>query len=140
MPRVRLPFAGKALLAVVLALALSAVAGASIKSGNYGGKTAQKQKLTFTVSGGKVKHLKFVIDDRCPDGHVLHVTDSGFPDMPIGRKGHFGGTFGPDTTQPTTVHGTVSGKNATGSITDTSLSTREHKFCHGHTTFGASTK
>jgi hypothetical protein len=111
-------------------------AGASgLAAGSYKGTTGQKQTITFKVAGGAVTKLDFFIRDKCPDGHLLHVHDHGFPAMTI-THGKFGGTFGPSG-QPTVVKGTVSGKKVTGTLKDDTVSPKTQALCRGHTTFTA---
>lgn len=133
-------------------MVLAAVAQSAV-SGSYKGHTAQKclpktvepgcnghQPVSFRVSGGAVRSFKFKIRDRCPDGHTLLVTASGYPPMQI-TNGKFGGSFRPVGGAPgegSVIHGKVVGRHASGSIKDTSLSHHEHRLCHGLTTFTAS--
>lgn len=144
-------FTSRMLVAVALSLVFAAVAAASVKSGGYHGTTNQRVVgarrhigIAFTVSNGNVSGIHFKINDTCPDGHILVVTVSKpyFPALPIGRKGKFSATVHPPNaaTQPTSIRGTISGKTATGAISDTSLSPKEHRLCHGHTGFTAKTK
>jgi hypothetical protein len=81
------------------------------------------------------------IDERCPDGHVLQEKIT-FPDMTVDAKGKYGGKFisGGQKNQPTVVSGKITGKKSTGSISDTSMSQREHRLCHGTATFTVTAK
>jgi hypothetical protein len=103
---------------------------------SYTGTTSQGQTLTFKISGGKVVGLKYHINDTCPDGHIL-TEEITFQPIAITR-GRFSHTFGP-TGQPTSVSGKISGKHASGSMRDRSMSVREHALCHGSATFSAHT-
>jgi hypothetical protein len=134
----------RVLIAVALTLGLAAVAAASVKSGSYSGTTKQKQKITFTLAKGSVSSVAFKINDTCPDKHILRVTvgPKYFPALRLDSKGNFSASVHPPnaSNQPTSIKGTIKGKSATGSITDTTMSSKEHKLCHGHTTFAAKTK
>jgi hypothetical protein len=119
-------------LAVVAPAALSAVAG------HYAGKTAQGKSVTFRLGGGAVHNLTIVIDDLCPDGHTLIVTEH-YPAMPV-RKGHFGGLFHPSGGQPgenSRLTGTVGKHRVFGKLVDVGFSHREGALCHGHTGWSA---
>lgn len=125
-----------ATVAVTILPLLFAAAADSASGVSYTGTTSQGQALTFKVSGGKVVGLKYHIHDRCPDGHIL-VEGIAFLPITITR-GRFSHTFGP-TGQPTSVSGKISGRHASGSIHDRSMSPREHALCRGSATFTAHT-
>jgi hypothetical protein len=125
-------------LVVVSSLLLFAAVGVAAGGTKYKGKTSQGRSIAFTLSGGKVKGLKATIDDRCPDGHILQETIT-FPDMKVNSKGNFGGRFGP-AGQTTALSAHIKGKKSTGSMSDTSLSKREHRLCHGSATFSIKAK
>jgi hypothetical protein len=111
-------------------------ASASASGVAYTGATSQGHALKFKVSGGKIVGLKYRMDDTCPDGHILTEVIAFQPITITG--GRFSHTFGPSG-QPTSVSGKISGKHATGSIRDRSMSAREHALCHGSATFSAHT-
>jgi hypothetical protein len=94
--------------------------------------------VSFAISGGKAGSFNIVIGDRCPDGHILAVQSS-YPTMTL-KNGSFGGRFTPvrgHRGEGSTLNGRVSGQRVTGSIQDTSYSTREHRLCHGSVLFTA---
>jgi hypothetical protein len=122
--------------AATLLSLLFAAAADSASGVSYTGTTSQGQALTFKVSGGKVVGLKYHMNDRCPDGHIL-TQEITFQPITI-TGGRFSHTFGP-TGQPTSVSGKISGKHASGSMRDRSMSPREHALCHGSATFSAHT-
>jgi hypothetical protein len=127
----------RAVAATVAASLLSLLFAAAADSASgvrYTGTTSQGRALTFKVSGHKLVGLKYHINDRCPDGHILTEAITFLP-ITITR-GRFSHTFGP-TGQPTSVSGKISGKHASGSIRDRSMSPREHALCHGSATFSA---
>lgn len=134
----------RVLIAVALTLGLATAATASVKALSFTGVTKQKQKITFSVAKGSVSHLAFNIHDTCPDKHVLKVIVGAtyFPALKLDAKGRFSISVHPphEANQPTSIQGTITGKTAAGSISDTSMSTREHRLCHGSTTFTAMTK
>jgi hypothetical protein len=121
-------------LAVSLVSLLFAAAAESASRESFAGNTSQGQRVTFTISQGKVVGLKYHINDTCPDGHILteHVT---YQPITI-HNGKISHTFGP-AGQPTSVKATISGTHVSGSITDRSKSPREHALCHGSATFHA---
>ncbi|MBV9310219.1 MAG: hypothetical protein JOZ73_05275 [Solirubrobacterales bacterium] len=103
---------------------------------HYGGKTSQKQRVTFTISGGSVKRLKFRIVDNCRRHRHLDVNDSGFPTLPI-KHGTFGGTFtakAPSVAK-VSVSGHVYGRSVVGTLKDRTKSHKWHRFCSGKATF-----
>jgi hypothetical protein len=100
------------------------------------------ETLGFTLSGGQVRGFHYTIQDRCPDGHTLLVTARKYPAMAVVNS-RFGGTFTPIphfAGENSVIKGKVTGKRVSGSINDTSRSPREHRLCHGRTTFTAGGK
>jgi hypothetical protein len=137
MSRVRSALALTSLL-VVSSLILFAAVSAAAGSRKYTGKTSQGQPISFTLSSGRVKNLNVKVNDRCPDGHILQEAIT-FPSLTVAASGKFGGRFGP-AGQQTILNGKISGKKSTGSVSDTSLSRREHRLCHGSATFSIKAK
>ncbi len=129
---------------LTLALALASVAAASVRSLSFSGVTKQKLRITFAVAKGSVSRFSFHINDTCPDKHMLKVTigPAYFATLKLDAKGRFSASVHPPhaPNEPTSIKGTIKGRSATGLITDTTLSTREHKLCHGRTTFSATAK
>jgi hypothetical protein len=122
-----------AILLLISASAAVAAAGAA-----YSGKTSQKQPVSFRVFGSAVHNFKIIVLDKCPDGHTLRVT-AGYPAMRI-KQGQFGGRFVPiggHSGEKATLRGRVAGKKVTGSLSDTSFSSRESALCRGSTRFSA---
>ncbi len=131
----------KAVLGWVLAvgvLAVAAPAALSAVAGGYSGKTAQGENVTFRFSGGAVRKFTIVIRDKCPDGHILRITEH-YPLMKV-RRGRFGGTFVPTgghRGEQQKLSGRVFRRRITGSLADTSYSHREGALCHGRTGYSA---
>ncbi len=124
----------------VILLMLLASAGESATGGSYKGKTAQQEPVSFEVSGGEVRGFRYKIKERCPDGHTLIVTASGYPRMPIAHS-KFGGSFAPvggHAGEGSVIKGRLSGRRATGSIKNAAFSPRERRLCHGSAMFNAS--
>ena len=130
--------AGRALLAslvVILVAAGSVLAAGAI---GYSGRTSQGQTVSFSISRGAVRNFKLVVHDKCPDGHTLSVNAT-YPAMTITR-GSFGGAFAPvggHAGERSRLQGTVGTSEVTGSVSDTSYSSRERRLCRGHTQFSA---
>jgi hypothetical protein len=131
----------KALLGWVLtvgALAVAAPAALSAVAGRYAGKTTQGQPVTFKLSGGAVHRLTIKINDRCPDGHTLIVTEH-YPAMPVTHR-KFGGSFVPKNGHPgenSRLTGTIGKHRVFGRLVDVGFSKRERAFCHGQTGWSA---
>jgi hypothetical protein len=123
---------------VVVVLAVLPVSAASAST-NYSGKTSQGQPVSFTVSHGAVANFKIIVNDRCPDGHTLSVTNTYF-DMRI-TNGAYGGHFAPTPRvagEQNTISGHIRGNTVSGTITDTSFSHREGRLCIGKATWSLS--
>jgi len=120
---------------LLLTLASGTLAAAGVA---YSGKTSQKQPVSFRIFASAVHRFKIIVLDKCPDGHTLRVT-AGYPAMRV-KNGRFGGRFVPiggHSGEKATLHGTVSGKKASGGLSDTSFSSREGALCHGTARFTA---
>jgi hypothetical protein len=119
-------------LAAVAPVALSAVAG------RYAGKTAQGRQVKFRLSGGAVHGFTIKINDLCPDGHILIVTEH-YPAMAV-KNGHFGGPFVPTgghAGEHSRLSGTVGKHRIFGKLVDVGFSHREGALCHGSTGWSA---
>lgn len=138
----------RVLLVVALCLGLTGTALAAFKSGKYKGTTAQtdvrtgkKFPITFKISGGQISKVDTTTRDSCPDGSGLRVHQNAFKSAPINSKGKFTLTAGtPD--QPAVMKGKVKGKNASGTITDTTRANQADpsSACHASTTWTAKVK
>ena len=102
--------------------------------GFYSGHTGQGRPITFLVANGEVTNLDTGIVDACNPG-TYNV--SLYPDSSrINAAGSWSCRAAEDPSQPTIYHGQLSGRSASGTITDTSDNSRG-KACHGYTTFRA---
>jgi hypothetical protein len=127
-------------LAVVLLL-VSATAAYAAVTGTFSGHTGQKQSISFRVAHGRVTHLQFHINDRCPSGHVYLVHDFNFPTITINKFHKFDAKFTSTTTKAEVeITGTVSKKKVTGKVTEVRFITREHHNCTGTAKYAASKK
>jgi hypothetical protein len=114
---------------------LSADVAAYAASGRFSGKTSQNRRISFTVSGARVRHLDYRIVDNCPGGQRLIDHDSGFPPIRISHS-KFGGTFVDRVHHATAVlNGTTAKGVVRGTITDRKRSPTTHKICVGNATF-----
>jgi hypothetical protein len=123
---------------VASALAAAAPAALSAVAGRYAGKTTQGQPVTFKLSGGAVHRLTIKVNDLCPDGHTLVVTEH-YPAMPV-KNGKFGGLFVPRGGHPgenSRLTGTVGKHRVFGRLVDVGFSNREGALCHGQTGWSA---
>jgi hypothetical protein len=122
-------------LTVISLLVLATAAFAT--SGKFSGKTSQRQTITFTISGGHVRHLQFHVHDTCPNGHVWRIHDFNFPAIEINNS-KFDGRFKSKTSKASAeIKGTVKGKRITGKLTERRLIPKEHQFCSGSATYTA---
>jgi hypothetical protein len=127
------PVAAAAVGAVALLLSVAVAYGAG--DPRYAGRTSQGLRITFRISGKRVRNLNFRIKDRCGGGRSLLVHDFGFsPPMRVNRS-RFRGTFHAPHGDKAVVHGRIKGKRAIGYVTDHTLNNKTHKFCNGRATF-----
>ncbi len=136
--------------AVVVASVAAPVAGAAV-AGRYTGRTDQGKSISLSLSstslgfagpGGTVQGITLKLIDTCPDGRLLNVNIGSqyFPGLAVDKSGRFSGVIHPPSSpdQPTMVQGRFSGRQATGSISDTTISASERAYCYGITTFTVS--
>jgi hypothetical protein len=102
--------------------------------GFYSGRTSQGRSITFLVAAGQVTNLDTEIVDSCNPG-TYDVSLYPNPSR-IDAAGSWSRRSAEVPSQPTIYHGQLSGRTASGTITDTSDNSRR-KACHGHTTFHA---
>ncbi len=102
---------------------------------HYSGKTSQRRAISFTVSGGYLRHLSYRIYDGCPSGHAIIDYDRDFTPIRIKDGGTFGGRFVDPGKATAIVSGKVSGERVTGELTDTAKHPVYHTTCHGHASF-----
>ena len=121
-----------------LLLLTGAAVAVAAATGGYKGKTSQNRVVSFKLSATAVTNFKLVINDRCPNGLTLDVTET-YPSMPVKNKS-FGGKFVPVSRhrgETATLRGTVGRSKVTGTIRDTSYSKHARRLCHGSATFTA---
>jgi hypothetical protein len=118
---------------VVLALVLtSAVASAATR---YAGRTSQRAPISFTLSGGYLRKLRFTIYIRCPSRHIWRIAASNFPPIKI-KRGAFAQRFvARDARASATVKGHVSQRRVRGTLSDRTYESKEHHFCAGTASF-----
>ena len=124
-------------LAVILTLVVASAAYAVV-SGNFSGKTNQKQSISFHVANGRVTNLQFHIKDKCPSGHVYAIHDFNFPAIKINSKHKFDGRFKSTTTDAQVeITGTVFRKQVKGKLAEIRTISKEHARCAGVTKYTA---
>lgn len=122
-------------LATILLMVAASAAYAAV-SGNFSGKTSQKQSISFHVGGGRVTALDFHIRDKCPSGHVYAVHDFGFPRIKINKSHKFDARFSnKGLNARAEIKGTVFKGKVTGSVAEGRVIAKEHHFCSGSATF-----
>ncbi len=128
---------GAAALVVTSCLVLASVTNAAPSAdGGYSGTTSQRRSISFRLSAGAVRRLRYRIDDRCPAGRRLIVRAWGFPALKIAHH-RFGGTFvaKPPASAKAVIAGTVSGATVRGTLFDHTRNRRTHRLCTGRATF-----
>jgi hypothetical protein len=126
-------------LATAVVLAAGGSIAAAALSGAYSGRTSQRQRVSFSVSGGVVRNFAITTLDKCPNGHRIAVHASRYTPMAI-THGRFHGTFTPIGGQPgeaSTISGKVKGRRAMGSIADTAYDAADGGLCLGKAHFKA---
>src|SRR6266576_6109485 len=122
-------------LAIILLLVVASAAYA-VMSGNFSGKTNQKQSISFHVGGGHVTNLQFHIKDKCPSGHVYAIHDFNFPAIKINSKHKFDGRFKSTTTDAQVeITGTVGRRQVKGKVAEIRTISKEHARCAGVTKY-----
>ncbi len=118
-----------------LSIASFAYAAASA-DGGYSGRTSQRRAISFRISQGAVRQLRYRIDDRCPGGKRLVVRAWGFPALKI-TGDRFGGTFKAKApaSAKAVISGTVSGTTVRGTLSDRTRNRASHRLCTGGATF-----
>lgn len=120
-----------ALTGTVLALSPVPLAGAAVLARHYAGRTSQRAPISFTISGGYLRTLRFTIYIRCPSHHIWRIAASSFPPIKVTR-GKFAQRFmARGDNGSATVRGSVSGRRVSGSVSDRTFEPTEHHFCSG---------
>ncbi len=129
-------FGATALVVTSCLLIASVTYAAASANGNYSGTTSQRRAISFQISGGAVRRLRYRINDRCPGGKRLVVNAWGFPPLKIAHH-HFGGTFvaKAPASAKAVITGTVSGTTVHGTLSDRTRNRRTHRVCTGKATF-----
>jgi hypothetical protein len=114
----------------IVCLLVAASSAYAFVTGNFSGKTGQKQSISFHVGNGKVSKLQFRIRDVCPNGRMYVIHDFNFPFIKINTKHKFDGKFKSTTTNAQVqITGTVQSKQVTGKIAE--IRTIKGKRCVG---------
>jgi hypothetical protein len=111
---------------ICLAIAGTALAATSYKSGSYKGTTGQtnpkthkKYGMSFKIANGKISNVSTKTRDKCPNGKYLVVRQNAFTSASLDSKGRFTLRAG-SAQQPAVMKGKVTGSTASGTITDKS--------------------
>jgi hypothetical protein len=119
--------------ATLLLLAVPGAVGASRRG--IHGRTSQHLSISFSISGHALRRLDFRIDDRCPSGHVWRIHDFDFPPIQI-RHSRFDGRFRSlDGRATAEVRGRLLRHRVVGTLSDRTLISQEHRYCHGTARF-----
>jgi hypothetical protein len=119
-----------ALTCALVALLPASVAAAS-RVAHYSGKTSQRAAISFTVSGGHVRQLRFTIYIKCPSRHIWRIKASSFPPIKI-THGSFDERFiARGNKGSARVRGHLSARRVRGTLFDRTYEPTEHHFCAG---------
>jgi hypothetical protein len=124
--------------AVICALvALSLVSSAALAAdvARYAGRTSQSATISFAISRGYVRKLRFTIFIRCPSRRIWRIAASNFEPIKI-KRGRFAQKFvARDGDASATVRGRVAGRRTRGTLYDRTYEPRERSFCAGTARF-----
>lgn len=109
---------------ICLAIAGTALAASSYRSGSYKGTTKQtntatgkKYGIRFKIAKGRISEVLTRTRDKCRDGSFLIVKQDAFTSAPLDSKGRFTLRAG-NSKEPAVMKGKVTGSTASGTITD----------------------
>jgi hypothetical protein len=118
-------------------VALGLVSSAALASVaiRYAGKTTQRAPVSFMLSGGYVRTLRFTIYIKCPSRHVWRIAASKFPPIKV-QHGKFAQKFvARGSKGSATVKGQVARRRVRGTLLDRTFEPKEHHFCSGTARF-----
>jgi hypothetical protein len=125
----------RSLMCALVALALVSSAAVASVATRYAGRTSQRAPISFTLSGGYVRKLRFTIYIKCPSRHVWRIAASNFPPIKVAH-GSFAQKFvARGTKGSATVKGRVSRQRVQGTLADRTFEPKEHHFCAGWARF-----
>jgi hypothetical protein len=115
----------------------AAVASAAARSAaaRYAGRTSQRAPISFTLSGGYVRKLRFTIYIKCPSRHIWRIAASNFPPIKVERAAFAQKFVAHGGKASATVKGHVSRGRVRGTLFDRTYEPTEHHFCAGTATF-----
>jgi hypothetical protein len=105
-------------------------------TGQLNPSTNKNFKMKFKVSAGKVIFVDTTVRDLCPDGTYLRVHENAFKTATITKTGKFRLVAGTKT-QPAIMRGKITGKTASGTISDKTNDTAGSGLCKASTTWTA---
>lgn len=134
--RSRSSFRERSLCAVACGLvAMMLLLPAGVAVAAVSGKTSQGLPISFSLSRGQLRNLKFDIKAVCPSGRVWRVDASGFPAIKVVRS-RFDASFGSHKPSArATVKGQVRVRRVTGSLLMKRFIAQEGHYCQGSATF-----
>jgi hypothetical protein len=116
-------------------LLLFAAVAHSVSGDTYTGRTSQGEKVSFSISGGYLRRLDFMIDVKCASKRAYRVRDYAFPAIPI-IHARFAEMFVSSNPKATAaIRGTVLSQVVAGTLKDTTYIKKEQRSCHGSATF-----
>jgi hypothetical protein len=124
-----------AVICVLVALSLVSSAAVAAAASQYAGRTSQRAPISFVISGGYVRKLRFTIYIKCPSRRIWRIAASKFAPIKVTR-GRFAQKFiARDGKASATVRGRLAARRARGTVYDRTYEPKERHFCAGTARF-----
>lgn len=127
----------RALIGALVTICLLSFAGAAYSASSEAltGKTSQGEPISFSISGGYLRRLNFLIQVKCPSRQAYRVHDYAFPAIPVVHSKVNEKFVSSSPKATATIKGSVQSEDVTGTLSDTTFIKQEHRTCHGSATF-----
>jgi hypothetical protein len=118
-----------AVICVLVATTLLSDTAVAAGATRYAGRTSQRAPVSFAISGGYLRKLRFTIYIKCPSRHIWRIGASNFAPIRI-RHGRFSQRFVAQNGKASAVvRGRVTGRRVRGTLYDRTYEPKEHHFC-----------
>jgi hypothetical protein len=123
------------LICALVALSLASSVAVAAAPTRYAGRTSQRAPISFAISGGYLRELRFTIYIKCPSRHIWRIAASNFSPIRI-KRGTFDQKFVARHGQASAmVHGRLAGGRVRGTLYDRTYEPMERHFCAGSARF-----